>query len=360
LGTPVSSDNCGVASVTNNAPSTYPIGETTVTWTAEDNSGNVTTCDQLVTVSDVTAPVANLSVLANVIGECSATPTAPTATDFCAGLITGTPDVQFPITNQGTTIVTWTYDDGNGNTASQTQNVILTDITAPTITCPAPVNFSLDAASCSATGYQTVVYDIPLSQIEGGVLQYNGINCNGGQDVYVCGDYMGISWTDAGSLAPSSVSVEYYQNFNGNGSALSTTFNSIADNDYNTIDGFCSNNTVNQSLNPANYIVGGVNTVMINSLFDCLLWEENASWSNAYARVTVIYPGQISLGTPVSNDNCGVASVTNNAPSTYPIGVTTVTWTAEDNSGNVTTCDQLVTVSDVISPTITCSAPVNF
>jgi hypothetical protein len=131
LGTPVYYDNCGVASVTNNAPSTYPIGVTTVTWTVEDNGGNVTTCDQLVTVSDVTAPVANLSVLANVLGECSATPAAPTATDFCAGLITGTPDVQFPITNQGTTIVTWTYNDGHGNTATQTQSVIISDVTAP-------------------------------------------------------------------------------------------------------------------------------------------------------------------------------------------------------------------------------------
>ncbi|MCH3883315.1 DUF11 domain-containing protein, partial [Tenacibaculum aquimarinum] len=36
-----------------------------------------------------------------------------------------------PITTQGTTVVTWTYDDGNGNTSTQAQNVVITDTTAP-------------------------------------------------------------------------------------------------------------------------------------------------------------------------------------------------------------------------------------
>ncbi len=27
--------------------------------------------------------------------------------------------------------VTWTYDDGNGNTSTQTQNVVINDVTAP-------------------------------------------------------------------------------------------------------------------------------------------------------------------------------------------------------------------------------------
>jgi len=48
---PVVTDNCGVASVTNNHPSaTYPLGVTLVTWTATDINGNVSTCVQKVTV----------------------------------------------------------------------------------------------------------------------------------------------------------------------------------------------------------------------------------------------------------------------------------------------------------------------
>ena len=58
----------------------------------------------------------------------SATPPAPTATDACDGIVTGTPDVTFPVTAVGTTVVTWTFDDGNGNTSTQAQNVIVTTI----------------------------------------------------------------------------------------------------------------------------------------------------------------------------------------------------------------------------------------
>ncbi|MBF4519578.1 HYR domain-containing protein, partial [Flavobacterium sp. ANB] len=52
----------------------------------------------------------------------------------------------------------------------------------------------------------------------------------------------------------------------------------------------------------------------------------------------------VVLGTPTTADNCGVASVTNNAPTTFHIGVTTVTWTVTDNSGNTQTCTQTVKI----------------
>ncbi|TCK64050.1 hypothetical protein DFQ05_2743, partial [Winogradskyella wandonensis] len=35
----------------------------------------------------------------------------------------------------------------------------------------------------------------------------------------------------------------------------------------------------------------------------------------------------VTLGTPTTADNCGVATVTNDAPATFPLGTTTVTWT---------------------------------
>ncbi|WP_396185856.1 reprolysin-like metallopeptidase [Flavobacterium sp.] len=71
------------------------------------------------------APVANVTNLPNVNAQCSATPVAPIATSNCYGTITGTTPTIFPITTQGTTVVTWTYNDGNGNIATQNQNVIL-------------------------------------------------------------------------------------------------------------------------------------------------------------------------------------------------------------------------------------------
>ena len=47
---------------------------------------------------------------------------------------------------------------------------------------------------------------------------------------------------------------------------------------------------------------------------------------------------------PVTSDNCGVLSVTNDAPATFPVGITTVTWTVNDIHGNSNTCQQTVTV----------------
>ncbi|HPH85865.1 MAG TPA: SprB repeat-containing protein, partial [Ferruginibacter sp.] len=60
----------------------------------------------------------------------------------------------------------------------------------------------------------------------------------------------------------------------------------------------------------------------------------------------------INLGTPVTADNCAVATVTNNAPASYPLGTTTVTWTVTDASGNSATATQTVTVTDNVKPVV--------
>ncbi|HLF45459.1 MAG TPA: LamG-like jellyroll fold domain-containing protein [Chitinophagaceae bacterium] len=53
-------------------------------------------------------------------------------------------------------------------------------------------------------------------------------------------------------------------------------------------------------------------------------------------------------------------AVTNNAPAIFPIGNTTVTWTATDANGNTATCSQMVTVIDNQPPTInSVSGPVD-
>lgn len=62
----------------------------------------------------------------------------------------------------------------------------------------------------------------------------------------------------------------------------------------------------------------------------------------------------VNLGNPKTSDNCGVASVTNNAPTIYIKGVNFVSWTITDKSGNTRTCVQRVTVNDVEKPTLTC------
>ena len=127
---PTTTDNCaGIISATTTDPLTYTSqGTHTINWTFDDGNGNSIVVPQTVVIDDLTAPVADVAVLAGVTGCFEVTMTPPTATDLCVGAITGVPDVAFPITTPGTTVVTWTYDDGNGNTSTQTQNVIINTV----------------------------------------------------------------------------------------------------------------------------------------------------------------------------------------------------------------------------------------
>ena len=104
-----------------------------------------------ITVEDIVAPIADVTNLPDITSECSVTPVPPTATDNCFGAITGVPDLVFPISDQGTTVVTWTFEDDLGNTSQQTQSVILADVTVPTIDAPADMTVVANDVDCGAT-----------------------------------------------------------------------------------------------------------------------------------------------------------------------------------------------------------------
>lgn len=128
-----SSDNCGSVtfSTTAAAFTCADVGANSVILTVTDGSGNSSSCTGIVTVLDTLAPVANVGTLADVTAQCTVPSlTAPTSTDNCAGAITGTTTTVFPITAIGTTTIIWAYDDGNGNTTTQTQVVTNTGIDA--------------------------------------------------------------------------------------------------------------------------------------------------------------------------------------------------------------------------------------
>ncbi|MEX2484271.1 MAG: T9SS type A sorting domain-containing protein, partial [Brumimicrobium sp.] len=96
-------------------------------WIYEDASGNISTQTQEVVIEDITAPSADDSTLSDIQEECEVTNlSAPTATDNCDGPITGTHNATLPITSNAT--ITWTYEDANGNTSTQTQEVIISGI----------------------------------------------------------------------------------------------------------------------------------------------------------------------------------------------------------------------------------------
>src|SRR5690606_28986248 len=58
---PTASDNCSVSlSSSHNSGAVFPIGTTTVTYTATDGAGNTATCSFNVTVVDTEAPTVNV------------------------------------------------------------------------------------------------------------------------------------------------------------------------------------------------------------------------------------------------------------------------------------------------------------
>ena len=69
------------------------------------------------------------------------------------------------------------------------------------------------------------------------------------------------------------------------------------------------------------------------------------------------YASSVALGTPVTSDNSGSATATNNAPTQFPIGTNVVTWTAVDSSGNTNTCTQQVIVQDTQAPPAVAVSP---
>ncbi|MGN6510955.1 MAG: Ig-like domain-containing protein [Chitinophaga sp.] len=69
IGDATATDNAGIAAVTHNAPAVFPIGQTAVTWTATDLSGNTATATQIVTVNHPRSKFGAVTVYAGSHGD---------------------------------------------------------------------------------------------------------------------------------------------------------------------------------------------------------------------------------------------------------------------------------------------------
>jgi hypothetical protein len=163
IGTATADDHY-LATLVNDAPASFPLGTTEVTWTATDTSGNEATAVQAVTVVDTTPP--DLTAPPDVGAEATAlaTPVAigtAAASDIFGVTISNDAPAGFAL---GTTIVTWTAVDDNGNSSTATQQVTVTDTTPPGIVAPADIlaeangtESLLDPGTASATDIFDVV-----------------------------------------------------------------------------------------------------------------------------------------------------------------------------------------------------------
>ncbi|MGE3182078.1 MAG: HYR domain-containing protein, partial [Phycisphaerae bacterium] len=168
---PVVSDNCVPTEslkVTNDAPTSFMNGDTIVTYqVAEPGAGLSASCSVTITVDDSTPPVLNglpsdddggasgiQIIVNNDMGQCYALVAEPnvTVSDNCPDGVSLSRDPAawggtFPV---GTTTFVYTATDFQGNTTSETVQVVVIDNELPTFTCPDNIDVNvIDDLTCS-------------------------------------------------------------------------------------------------------------------------------------------------------------------------------------------------------------------
>lgn len=283
---PTAADNCGIASFVGSHTSgqTFPVGTTTVEYVAIDNAGNTDTCSFDITVVDVQLPVftncPNNILVVNDPGECGAVVSwnAPIVTDNCGvNTVTSThsPGSTFPV---GVTNVVYTATDDNGNSSTCTFSVTVLDDESPVVTCPGNITVNNDTGDCGAIVNYTVT---------------GSDNCPG----YTLSLTAGLA---SGSFFPVGTTTQTYTITDTSGNSSTCSFNvTVVDNEPPVF-----------SCPPPMLICGDSSSVTFTA--------------------------------PVVNDNCsGVVVSQTGGPSsgsTFPVGTTTITYSALDNAGNPATC----------------------
>ena len=303
-GTATGSDNCDSVTISSSDDVTPGCGGTetiTRTWTATDDCGNATTCDQIITVLDTTPPV--ITCPADVTLECPAdTTTANTGTatgsDTCGDVAITSSDL--PVAGCGGTETitrTWTATDDCGNATTCDQIITVEDNTPPEIMCPADVTLECPAdTEPESTGEAT------------------------GSDT--CGD---VTISSSDSVTPGCAGTE----------TITRTWTATDD---------CGNTST------CDQIITVEDTTL--PLITCP------------ADVTLECPADTDpegTGEATGSDTCGDVSISSSDASSPGCGNTEVitrTWTATDECGNEQTCDQTITVEDTTDPTIACPADI--
>ncbi|WP_375559725.1 HYR domain-containing protein [Bernardetia sp. OM2101] len=436
----VATDNCSVASysyvltgattgtVTTLTNQVFNLGVTTVTWTATDGSGNISLSDDFtVTVSDNQLPTltAQADFTRNAdTGNCSFINTDipnGTATDNCSvasylyvltGATTGTiTTLANQVFNVGTTTVTWTATDTNGNISNSDDfTVTVSDTQLPTLTAKTDYTRNADTGNCNFTNT-----DIP-----------NGTatdNCTVASYSYVLtGATTGTVTTLANQVFNVGITTVTWTatDVNGNISNSDDFTVTVSDNQLplltaqadftrNADTGNCSfintdipNGTATDNCTVASYsyvLTGattGTVTTLANQVFNVgtttVTWtatDANGNISNSDDFTVTVSDNQLPLltaqtdftrnadtgncsfiNTDIPNgtatDNCSVASysyvltgattgtITTLANQVFNVGTTTVTWTATDAAGNTSASDDFtITVNDTQLPILT-------
>jgi hypothetical protein len=123
---PAARSHTGEVTVTSNAPPVFPVGTTTVIFTARDSLGQTATISTTVTVRDTQPPTlvnvpAPITVQQTHSGLTPVAVPLPSAIDRCeCAVVTSNAPTLFPV---GTTVVTFTATDAAGNRATAATTV---------------------------------------------------------------------------------------------------------------------------------------------------------------------------------------------------------------------------------------------
>jgi hypothetical protein len=165
LGTPTAGDQCGPVTVTNNAPPSYALGNTLVTWTVTDPDGATATCTQQVSVVDTTAPV--LACATNKTVDCGSSWDfdPPMAVDVCCGTNVTIAILSTVTNGSNCSLVitrTWQATDCTTNSVTCSQTVTVQPVCEPasiTNLVHTGTAFSFDFLSVAGVNYDVEYKD---------------------------------------------------------------------------------------------------------------------------------------------------------------------------------------------------------
>jgi gliding motility-associated-like protein len=291
---PSASDNCSATFSTSHAPGTaFSFGTTQVTYTATDPAGNSSTCSFNLIVRDTQAPVIDCpqDIIVEAQAACQAIVSwaLPPVSDNCSAILSSTHDPG-ALFSFGTTQVTYTATDPQGNSSTCSFNVIVRDTQAPVITgCPQDITVEAQA-SCQAT----VSWTVP-SVSDNCSATFNSTHTPG--EVFSIGT-TSVTYTATDPEGHSSV---------------------------------CSFN-VNVRDTQAPVIAGCPQDITMTT--DAC--EAAVSWT-----------------APTTTDHCGATlTASHQSGNAFQLGTTTVTYTATDGTGLTSTCSFKVTVSTGKAPAL--------
>ncbi len=330
-------------------------GAGTYTVTGTTNGCASSPVSATITANDNIAPVPNVSSLPTITGECGATVSAPKATDNCAGQVTGVTTDPTTYNTQGTFTITWKYDDGNGNQSTQTQTVVINDVTPPVISCAFNITVNTDPGQCGAI----VNYNAPSAtdNCGSGVLPttlagHTYMGTYGGHTYFLSNTATDPETAHANAIAAGGHLVTIGSaGENSFVSAMSPSFIWIGFTDRTSEGTFKW--VTSEPVGYTNWNGGEPNNYQGNEDWAVINWGPNGTWNDWFYYSTALYVIEFEGGNIPTTRTGGLGS-----GAMFPKGTTTETWQATDAGGNTVTCSFTITVIDNQNPTITAPAAV--